>query len=146
MFLTLLDFTNRFTVSILRMFWWEQGHHTTSNSILKWGPTSSIGSSQCHHVKNMVFNVLCPNWRAYWGGLTSSYGVSESFGASTWFVPFLLWELLFPLTSAVEVIKTEPSVCVCQGWVTVLGVICPYGKLFFPSNLYHLTQTTGPLW
>ena len=39
-------------------------------------PTSSIGSSLCHHVKNKVFNVLCPKWRAYWGGLTSSYGVS----------------------------------------------------------------------
>ena len=78
MFLTLLDFTNRFTVSILRMFWWELVHHMTNNSILKWGPTSWIGSSSGHHVMNKVFNVLCPNWRACWGWLTSSYGVSDT--------------------------------------------------------------------
>ncbi len=73
MFLTLLDFANRFTVSILRMFWWELVHHMTSHSILKWGPNSSIWSSLCHYVKDKIFNVLCPNWRAYWGWLTSSY-------------------------------------------------------------------------
>ena len=52
MFLTLLEFTNRFTVSILRMFWWELVHHMTNNFILKWGLTSSIGSSLCHHARN----------------------------------------------------------------------------------------------
>ena len=82
MFLTLLDFSNQFTVSILRMFWWELVHHMTNNSILKWGPTSSIWSSLCHHVKNKVFNVLCPNWGAHWGRLTSSYGVSDRYKAT----------------------------------------------------------------
>ncbi len=79
MFLTLLDFTNRFTVSILRMFWWELVRHMTNHSILKWGRTSSMGSSMYHHVKNNFFNVPRPNWRACWGGLTSSYGVSAIF-------------------------------------------------------------------
>ncbi len=50
--------------------------HMTNNSILKRGPFSSIGFSLYHHVKIRFFNVLCPNWRAYWGRLTSSYGVS----------------------------------------------------------------------
>ncbi len=75
-FLTWLDFTNWLTVSILSMFWWELVHPMTNHSILKWGPTSSIGSSLCHHVMNKFFNVLCPNRWAYWGWLASSCGVS----------------------------------------------------------------------
>ncbi len=58
------------------MFWSELVHHMTNYSILKWVSSSSIQSSLCHHVKNMFFSVLCPNWRTYWGGVTSSYGVS----------------------------------------------------------------------
>ncbi len=61
---------------IVLLIWWKKVHHLTSFSILKWGPTSSMGSSLYHYVMNKFTNVSCPNWWAYWWGLTSSYGVS----------------------------------------------------------------------
>ncbi len=37
-----------------------------------------MGSAMCHHLKNEIFNVSCPNWRAYWGvNLSLIYSVSE---------------------------------------------------------------------
>ncbi len=71
---------------IVLLIWWEKVHHLTNLSIIKWGPTSSLGSSMYHHVKNKFINVSCPNWWAYWWGLTSSYGVSGVYTMKT-FLP-----------------------------------------------------------
>ncbi len=51
---------------IVLLNWWEKVHHLTNLSILKWGPSSWMGSSMYHHVKNRFINVSCPNWWAYW--------------------------------------------------------------------------------
>ncbi len=60
-----------------------------------------------HHVMNKFINVSCPNWWAYWWGLTSSYGVSVVFipgglvgGAQT--ILLLLWHRL-------EICNMQPS-------------------------------------